>query len=308
MVEQMRRGGIDLVTASGDASLRLIYTRVVQPIDLKRVPSFTRLVDRRLQQADWHYVNGRHYGVPYLWGPNVLIYDRRVFRQAPPDWRTLFERAILPDGRTNAGRMQAWDTTMRVADAALYLMQRRPELGIRDPYELDDKQYAAVLEAARVGQSLLGANWDSEAGLMESFRHGKVVLASAWPYPALALQREGVPVDYVVPKEGTTGWADTTLLHYAAAHPECAYRWLEWSIQPDVQAAVAAFTGTVPAVPAACGSGTQLGAKGCAGNGAAAFDRIHFWKTPTVRCASHGTCVGYARWQQDYKAIIKGSR
>src|SRR6476619_7502903 len=60
----------DLVTASGDASLRLIRGGTVQPIAIERVPSYANL-DPRLKEAPWHFVDGKHWGVPYQWGPNV---------------------------------------------------------------------------------------------------------------------------------------------------------------------------------------------------------------------------------------------
>ena len=85
MVALMNEGGFDLVTASGDASLRLVAGKRVQPVNVKLVPSWNT-VDKRLQNAPWHTVNGVHYGVPYMWGPNVLMYDTRAFKQAPTSW------------------------------------------------------------------------------------------------------------------------------------------------------------------------------------------------------------------------------
>ncbi len=78
MVSLMTQGGYDLVTASGDASLRLIRGNTVQPIDVERVPSYVN-VDERLKQAPWHFVDGKHYGTPYQWGPNVLMYNTKAF-------------------------------------------------------------------------------------------------------------------------------------------------------------------------------------------------------------------------------------
>ncbi|MDQ1241830.1 MAG: putative spermidine/putrescine transport system substrate-binding protein, partial [Pseudomonadota bacterium] len=70
MVSLMTQGGYDLVTASGDASLRLIRGGTVQPVDVTRIPSYAS-VDERLREAPWHFVDGKHYGTPYQWGPNV---------------------------------------------------------------------------------------------------------------------------------------------------------------------------------------------------------------------------------------------
>jgi len=110
----------------------------------------------------------------------------------------------------------------------------------------------------------------------------------------------------VVPKEGVTGWADTTMMHSEAQHPNCAYRWLEWSLNPKVQGDVSAWFGANPAVPAACKNNALLGPEGCRDNGYDSFEKIWFWRTPTSTC-SQGKCVPYSRWSTDYVAI-KGGR
>ena len=155
MVALMNEGGFDLVTASGDASLRLIAGGKVQPLDLSRIPSWSK-VDPRLQNAPWHTVNGKHYGVPYQWGSNVLMYNTKVFPKAPDSWSVVFEAQTLPDGKPNKGRIQAFDGPIYIADAALYLMTHKPELGIKDPYELNEDQYKAALELLRQQRQLVG--------------------------------------------------------------------------------------------------------------------------------------------------------
>src|SRR5882762_11875778 len=104
MVALMNEGGFDLVTASGDASLRLIYGKRVQEINTALVPSW-KTVDKRLQDAAWYTVDGKHYGVPYQWGPNVLAYNTEVFKQPPKSWSVVFEPQNLPDGKPNKGRI-----------------------------------------------------------------------------------------------------------------------------------------------------------------------------------------------------------
>ncbi len=132
MVALMNEGGFDLVTASGDASLRLIAGGQVQEVNLNLIPGFKN-VDPRLQKAPWHHVNGKPYGVPYQWGYNVLAYNTKVFKEAPKSWEVVFKEMTLADGKSNKGRVQAFDGPIYIADAALYLMKTRPELGIKNP-------------------------------------------------------------------------------------------------------------------------------------------------------------------------------
>ncbi len=46
---------------------------------------------------------------PYQWGPNLLMYNTRVFPTPPDSWRVVFVKQDLPDGKTNQGRVQAYD-------------------------------------------------------------------------------------------------------------------------------------------------------------------------------------------------------
>jgi putative spermidine/putrescine transport system substrate-binding protein len=304
MVSLMTQGGYDLVTASGDASLRLIRGGTVQPVDISRIPSYAN-VDERLKQASWHFVDGKHYGTPYQWGPNVLMYNTEAFKTPPISWSVVFEEQRLPDGKSNKGRIQAYDGPIYIADAALYLMSKSPALGIQDPYELTEEQYAAALDLLRQQHPLVQRYWHDANVQVQDFTAEGIVASGSWPFQANTLAANGQPVASTVPAEGATGWADTTLLAAETSHPNCAYRWMEWSLNAKVQGDVAAWFGSVPAVPAACTGNALLGDTGCATNGFDNFDRIHFWRTPEAACAQ-GTCVPYSRWATDYVAVMGG--
>ena len=304
MVSLMTQGGYDLVTASGDASLRLIRGGTVQAIDDTRVPSYST-VDERLRAAPWHFVDGKHYGVPYQWGPNVLMYNTKTFKEAPTSWAVVFEPMKLPDGKPNKGRVQAYDGAIYIADAAVYLMSKKPELGIKDPYALNEAQYAAALEVLRKQHPLVQRYWHDANVQVQDFTNEGVVASGSWPFQANTLAANEQPIASTVPVEGATGWADTTMMSATAAHPNCAYEWMEWSISPKVQGDVAAWFGSVPAVPAACSGNELLGDAGCATNGFENFSKIWFWRTPEAACAD-GECVPYSRWSTDYVAIMGG--
>jgi putative spermidine/putrescine transport system substrate-binding protein len=306
MVALMNEGGFDLVTASGDASLRLIAGGQVQEINTSLVPSWGT-VDPRLQDAPWHTVDGKHYGVPYQWGSNVLMYNTEVFKEAPKSWNVVFEPMDLPDGKPNAGRVQAFDGPIYVADAALYLKAHKSDLGIKDPYELTEDQYKAALELLREQRKIVSKYWHDAFVQMDDFTNEGFVASSSWPFQVNLLVSQKKPIASTIPEEGATGWADTTMMHAKAAHPNCAYMWLEHSISPKVQGDLAAWFGSVPAVLAACKGNTLLTDEGCATNGEGNFSKIAFWKTPTSKCASQGdACVPYYRWVSDYIAILGG--
>jgi putative spermidine/putrescine transport system substrate-binding protein len=298
--------GFDLVTASGDASLRLIAGGTVQEINTDLIDSWDT-VDERLQDAPWHTVDGKHYGVPYQWGSNVLAYNTQVFKgEAPTSWNVVFEEQTLPDGESNEGRVQAYDGPIYIADAALYLMAHQPELGIEDPYELNREQFDAAIELLRQQRDLVGRYWHDAFVQIDDFTNEGVAASSSWPFQVNLLKAEGEPIDSTLPEEGATGWADTTMMHSEAPHPNCAYKWLEWSLNPKLQGDLAAWFGSVPSVPTACEGNELLTDKGCETNGIDNFDQIHFWKTPQTECETQDQCVPYHEWVTNYVAVIGG--
>lgn len=304
MVALMNEGGFDLVTASGDASNRLISGGRVQEVNISLVPSWSK-VDPRLQNAPWHTVSGKHYGVPYQWGPNVLMYNTRVFKTPPKSWSVVFVRQKLPDGKSNKGRVQAYDGPIYVADAAMYLMYHKPALGIKNPYELDRKQFNAALDLLRQQRKIVQRYWHDAFIQIDDFINEGVVASSSWPFQVNLLQSKKKPIASTIPVEGATGWADTTMMHANAPHPNCAYRWLEHSINPKLQGDLAAWFGSVPAVLAACKGNPLLGPKGCETNGLANFGKIWYWKTPIAKCGGR-ECVPYHEWVTNYIAVIGG--
>jgi putative spermidine/putrescine transport system substrate-binding protein len=95
------------------------------------------------------------------------------------------------------------------------------------------------------------------------------------------------------------------MLHTEAKHPNCAYKWMEHSLNNKLQGDLSAWFGSVPVVPAACKGNALLGEGGCDANGMKEFDRIWFWRTPVAKCGDR-TCVPYYRWVSDYIAVLGG--
>jgi putative spermidine/putrescine transport system substrate-binding protein len=303
MVTLMNQGGFDLVTASGDASNRLISGGKVQEINTDLIPSW-KDVDPRLQNAPWHTVNGKHYGTPYQWGPNVLMYNTKAFSTPPTSWDVVFTEQTLADGKSNKGRVQAYDGPIYIADAALYLKAKHPELGITDPYELNKDQFNAAIDLLKQQRDLVQRYWHDANVQVDDFTNEGAVASGSWPFQVNLLKSNNVPVDSTIPVEGVTGWADTTMMHINAPHPNCAYKWMEHSLDPKVQGDVAAWFGSVPAVPAACKGNALLTDTGCATNGSDNFDKIAFWKTPSADCGNGKTdCVPYSDWTTSYVAV-----
>ncbi len=306
MVSLMNQGGFDLVTASGDASNRLIAGGTVQEINTDLLPLW-KTVDTRLQNAPWFTVDGKHYGVPYQWGPNVLMYNTNVFPQAPTSWDVVFNEMTLPDGKSNKGRVQAYEGAIYIADAALYLKAHQPDLGIDNPYELNRAQFDAAINLLKQQRQLVTRYWHDAYVQMDDFSNEGVVASTSWPFQVNMLQLDGAPIASVIPSEGATGWADTTMMHVNAPHPNCAYKWLEHSLEPNLQGDLAAWFGSNPAVPNGCMASQLLGTNGCQINGFENFNLIYFWRTPTADCGNgNKDCVPYSEWVSSYIAVMGG--
>ena len=186
-------------------------------------------------------------------------------------------------------------------------MKLKPELGIKDPYELTEAQYNEALTLLRAQKQNIHRYWHDATLQTQDFTNEGVVASGSWPYQVNTLTAAKQPIASVIPKEGATGWADTTMLHADSKHVNCAYKWLEHSLSTKVQGDVASWFGSVPAVPAACTGNELLGAEGCRNQGADKFAQIKFWKTPTKACASqNNNCVPYAKWSTDYIAVMGG--
>jgi putative spermidine/putrescine transport system substrate-binding protein len=314
MVALMNEGGFDIVTASGDASLRLIAGETVQEINTDLIPSWNT-IDPRLQDAAWHTVDGKHYGTPYMWGSNVLMYNTETFGDSTPDsWNVVFEEQNLPDGQSNKNRVQAFDGPIHIADAAMYLMYHQPELGIKDPYELTNDQYQASLNLLRQQRKLVGRYWHDAFMQIDDFTNEGFVASASWPFMVNLLVGAEQPIASVIPKEGATGWADTTMVHSEAANINCSYMWMEHQLSSNLQSDLGTWFGAVPSVPSKCGTGLMdpaagiypEGADACKINGIDNFDKIHFWRTPVTNCKTQDSCVPYYKWVTDYIAVLGG--
>lgn len=304
MVTLMRQGGggqYDMVSASGDASLRLIYGGDVQPVNVRLIPDWKNFIEP-MKAPPHNTIKGVHYGVSLQWGPNTLLYRTDKVKPAPTSWGAIYDPRYK-------GRITIPDNPIQIADAALYLMKTRPALGIKDPYELTPGQFEAVVDLLKRQRPLIKKHWVFASDEIELFKRGDVWLGASWPYQTNTLQDAKVPVKDLIPREGTTGWADTWMLSSKAKHPNCAYLWMRWISTPKVQAQQAVFFGETPANKLACKYMDQIAKGSCAKYHANAplsyYKTIKFWKTPVADCGFGGRkdCVPYSRWVQAWQEI-----
>ena len=104
-----------------------------------------------------------------------------------------------------------------------------------------------------VQRGLVGEYWSDATKNISAYEAGSIVLGTTWQYNANTIGADKkVKVGTTVPKEGSTGWSDTWMVSSKAAHPNCAYKWLDWIVSPEANAAVAEYFGEASApLPAA---------------------------------------------------------
>jgi putative spermidine/putrescine transport system substrate-binding protein len=304
MVSLMKDGGggqYDMVSASGDADLRLIYGGEVKPMNEKLIPDWPNF-QTFFKNPPYNTIQGVHYGISLQWGPNTLLYSTKKFPNKPTSWSVIYDPA-------NKGLVTVPDNPIQIADAALYLSKSQPNLGIKDPYELTQKQFDAAVQLLTSQRPLIKQYWALASDEISLFQNGDVVVGAAWPYQTIQLKAAGAPVDETIPQEGATGWGDTWMLATKAPHPNCAYLWTQYVSTAKIQAEQALFFGETPVNSKACAEMEALQAGSCAQyhadqTGAAYFDTIKFWKTPLATCDDGSqNCVPYDQWVSAWTTI-----
>src|SRR4051795_7265453 len=303
MVTLMRQGGgsqYDMVSASGDASLRLIRGGNVKPVNVKLIPSWKDFIPQ-LQSPQHNTIDGNHYGISLQWGPNTLLWNTKQVTQTPNSWEALYDSKYK-------GKVTVPDNPIQIADAALYLSHKDPSLGIKDPYELNQKQFDAAVNLLKQQKPLVKKYWALASDEIDLFKSGDAVIGASWPYQTNTLADAKVPVRDTIPTEGATGWADTWMMSAKAKHPNCAYMWMKYISEPKPQAQQAIYFGETPANTKACSIMDKLSKGSCAqyhGNASAKyFNSIKFWKTPQKDCGNgQSNCTDYTKWQQAWTDI-----
>ncbi|HXF37165.1 MAG TPA: ABC transporter substrate-binding protein [Actinomycetota bacterium] len=311
MVNLMRQGGgtlYDGVSASGDATNRLIAAGDVAAVDIGLFDDYDQVM-QALQAPPHNTVNGLHYGVPYMWGPNFLMYNTEEVTSPPTSWDVVFEPEL--DGQPNpyTGRITAYDSPIYIADAALYLKAHRPELGITDPYELTQEQLDAAVELLKQQAPMISKYWAIYTDEIDGFKSGDMVVGTAWPVNQSLLLADDVPVASVFPEEGMTGWADTWMMSANAPHPNCMLLWMEYTLRADVQTQVAEFYGATPSNATSCEQLREdLGSEAdevyhCGDE--EYLSSLALWKTPLADCGDDrgATCMDYSVWTQKWTEI-----
>ena len=300
MVTLMKTGQYDGVSASGDATLRLIYGGDVAPVNTSLVPNYAT-ISTFLKTQPWNSVNGQMYGIPHGWGANVLMWNPKVVTTAPTSWSSVFDPSS-----PYKGKITAYDSPIYIADAALYLEKTQPSLKITNPYALDQTQFNAAVSLLKTMKANWSRPWAAYTDEVQDFESGATAIGTAWQINANLINGDKkVAVDTTVPAEGATGWSDTWMVSSKAAHPNCMYEWMNWITSPETNAAVAQWFGEAPAQTKSCAIAAAGFCDQFHALDAAYASKISYWTTPTTQCLDGrgNICVDYSKWTQAWTTI-----
>ena len=308
MVELMKSGQYDGVSASGNATARLVAAGLVDPVNVSLVPNY-KTVFADLKNQPYNTFEGVHYGIPHGRGANLLMWNGNDVKPAPDSWNIMFDPKIAAKYK---GKISVYDESSYIADAALYLKAHQPDLGIENPYELNEEQFNAAIELLKEQHSAGEPEyWSEAAKQISAFAGGDVVVGTTWQYQYFALKEEGVPIKAspasqgFLPKEGSTGWSDTWMISSEAKHPNCMYEWMNWIIEPKVNAEVAEYFGEAPAQEKACEH--TANPNFCSEYHAeepAFWKRVYYWETPLADCGNgEEDCKDYNDWVKAWTSI-----
>jgi putative spermidine/putrescine transport system substrate-binding protein len=300
MVTLMRTGRYDGVSASGDATLRLIAGGDVAPVNTALVPNYADVFPG-LKDQPFNSVDGQMYGIPHGRGANILMWRSDKITTPLDSWSAVFDQSSR-----YKGKVTAYDSPIYIADAALYLKATKPELKIDNPYELDQAQFDASVQLLKDQRANIGEYWSDYTKEQQAFANGDSTVGTTWQVIANLLDGDKVPIKTTLPKEGATGWSDTWMLSSKAQHPNCMYMWMDWIISPKANAQVAEWFGEAPSNAKACDeTAVKDHCEIFHAADQAYFDKVSFWTTPRKDCGDDrgAVCKDYSDWVQAWTEI-----
>lgn len=293
----------DVISASGDASLRLVGGGFVQPVNVDLIPSYAEIFED-LKNKDYNTVDGVHYGVPHGRGANVLMWRTDEVTTAPTKWAELFDPAS-----PYAGKFSVYDAPIYIADAAIVLMKSNPALGIKNPYSLDDTQFAAAVDLLKAQKPAVGEYWGDYTKQISSFQNGNTVIGTTWQVIANVLQGSdpAVPVEVVKPEEGATGWSDTWMINSKTKNINCAYKFVNHITSAPINIQIAEYFGEAPGNSKSCV--LAVNPDHCDifhAEDTEYWKDVWYWTTPVSKCLDGRTdvkCKDFAAWVEAWTAI-----
>lgn len=272
LVAKLRGGSAsnyDVISPSSDVATSIVKASLAAPLDLAKIASYPQL-SARLRDSSLVKANGQVFGVPFMWGPNPLLYDGKALAQAPDSWSVLWDAKYRD-------KISLWDELSSIYMAAQVLGFDKP-----DPsqlYNLSDDELAAVRKKLIELKPNVRKFWVTGGELTNLFENHEIVLAMGWPLNTVQLRKLNFPIGETIPKENTTGWIDHLMVTAASKHKELATEFLAYMVEAKTQKLITDITHYTPANPGAAQFMTAEEKKSLHLDDPDAYmQRIYFWQ------------------------------
>jgi putative spermidine/putrescine transport system substrate-binding protein/spermidine/putrescine transport system substrate-binding protein len=244
LVAKLRGGSAsnyDVISPSSDVAASIVRAGLAAPLDVSKIPTYSQL-SSRLRDSNIVKLNGQVYGVPFVWGPNPLLYDTTAFAHPPDSWSVLWDAKYR-------GKVSVWDELSTIYMAAQVLGYYKP-----DPsqlYNLTDAQLETVKKKLIELKPNIRKMWATGGELTNLFQNHEVVIAMGWPLMTNDLRKLNFPIGETIPRENTTGWIDHLMITAASSNKELAQAFLAYMVEAQTQKKVSDVTHYTPANPGA---------------------------------------------------------
>jgi len=231
------RSGYDVVITSGGPTQRLIEAGAVGKLDRSKLKNLANL-DPQILRLVATYDPGNEHSLPYLRGTTGIGYNPDAVEKVLGT-RTIDSLAAVFDPAI-ASKLAKCGVTWLDSPADIFQMAF-VYLGVDLNSERPEDRAAAEALLARVRPHV---RYFHSSQYLNDLASGEVCVSIGWSGGIEQARARGAaaekPVDvvYVIPKEGAPLWSDMVLVPMDAPHPEYAYAFLDYLLEPQVMAAI----------------------------------------------------------------------
>ncbi len=222
VVENIQAGDVyDLVLVNPEFIPPMVEEDLLRPIDFSQVPNFKNV---SANFRDLFFDPGNMYSIPFHWGTTGLLVRTDLVERPIKSWNDLWDPAF-------ARKVGIWAiprATIPIALKALGYSANSNEVS-----ELEEaREYLLQLKSNAV---ILSGLEPSIVPLLES---DQLEIGYGWAYDAALAEESNLPIEYIIPEEGTILWMDSLIIPANANNPRGAELFLNFILQPEVAAQI----------------------------------------------------------------------
>ncbi|TPW25825.1 ABC transporter substrate-binding protein [Pararhizobium mangrovi] len=208
-------GAYDVVLINSARSQQASSQGLLIPIDFSKIPNSDGLTPKLKNHPNLTY-DGKIYGCAWVWGMNAL--GIREGMTKPDSYAALYDPAYK-------NKVALFDDAVTEVGVGALLTGQ----DMNNPKDL-----GKVKDQLKKIKPNLHTIWSSEDRWNKAFVANEFDLSIYWSGAAVRSKRNfGLPVEFVVPKEGAIGWLDSLSIPKTSSNQDAAYKFINYMIDPD---------------------------------------------------------------------------